>query len=385
VANLFAILGTTFGWLTILPAGCGVLYQMVAAVTMRRFFADHIPAPRRGDRVTLLKPLHGAEPRLFENLATFLTQDHMGPIQMVCGVQRADDPAIAIVEALRTAYPQTEIDLVVDPTVHGANAKVSNLINMAQAASSPVVILSDSDIAVAPDYVSRLLQTLGRPDVGVVSCLYRGRGDAGFWSRLGAAGVSYQFLPGVVIAVAYRLAEPCMGSTIALTDDTLQGIGGFEDFADTLADDHAIGQAVIAIGQQLAVPPMLVTHAFDERSFGALWRHELRWNATVRDIDLWSHIGAIVTMPLPLACLACLYAPKFGVALVAATVIARLFVVRTIDAAVGERTAPLWMALLHDFAAFAVYCASFFVRSVDWRGTSLTMKNDGRIAAATEH
>lgn len=376
---------TIIGWLTILLVTAGLAYQLVAAITVRRFFAQPAPTTIRTEAVTLLKPLHGAEPRLFENLASFLTLDHAGPIQLVCGVQRADDPAIAVVEALRAAYPRAHIDLVLDPTVHGANAKVSNLINMAAAVEHPILVLSDSDIAVGPDYLAHILAGLDRPGVDIVSCAYRGRGDAGFWSRLGAAGLSYRFLPSVTVAAAYRLADPCMGSTIALHLDTLEEIGGFERFADTLADDHALGQAVIAIGQRLAVPPMIVTHASDEANLAALWRHELRWGATVRDTAFWPYVGTIVAMPLPLACLACLYAPKIGIGLVVATAIARAAVVRGVDAAVGGRTAPLWMALLHDFAAFAVYCASFFVRSVDWRGTSLTMKQDGRIAAATEH
>lgn len=369
------------GWLAIALATAGIAYQLVASVVMRRFFAVRPPAAPRRDAVTLLKPLHGAEPRLFDNLSTFLALDHAGPLQMLCGVQRADDPAIAVVGALRAAHPHADIDLVIDPTQHGASGKVANLINMAPAARHPVLVLSDSDIAVRPDYLTRLLDTLDAPGVGIVSCLYRGRGDGNFWSWLGAAGLTYQFIIGVVVAVAHKLAAPCMGSTIALRRATLDAIGGFERFADTLADDHALGQAVIATGQTLAVPPMFVVHAFDETSLAALWRHEVRWAATVRDVAFWPYVGVVIGLPLPVACLSCLYAPAIGIWLVAAALIARLVVVRGVDAAVGERVAPTWLAPLHDFLGFAVYLASFFVRSVDWRGSTLRMKQ-GRIAAA---
>ncbi len=382
--HIFAIAGATLGLLAIALAAVGIAYQLFAARVLRRFFANPPAAPRRSDAVTVLKPLYGAEPRLFDNLATFLTLDHDGPVQLVCGIQRAEDPAIAVVEALRVAYPNAHIDLVIDPTAHGASGKVSNLINMMAVARHEVLVLSDSDIAVAPDYLARVLDALDRPGIGLVSCLYRGRGDAGFWSRFGAAGLTYQFMMGVVIAVAYRLADPCMGSTIALRRETLDRIGGFTRFADTLADDHAIGQAVIAHGLEISVPPMFVTHAFDETGLGALWRHEVRWHATVRDIGFWSYVGAIVAIPLPLACLASLYAPTIGLALVAAALIARLVVVRNVDAAVGERVASLWLVPARDFMSFAVYIAGFFVRSVDWRGATLTMKDDGRISAATE-
>ncbi|MEG3124568.1 bacteriohopanetetrol glucosamine biosynthesis glycosyltransferase HpnI [Sphingomonas sp. GB1N7] len=376
-----AHIAAIFGWFAILLAGAGIIYQLIASVVTRQFFATAALVGHSTEAVTLLKPLYGAEPRLFDNLATFLEQQHDGPVQMVCGVQRDDDPAIAVVRALQSAYPAATIDLVIDATRHGANGKVSNLINMMPAARHPIIVLSDSDMAAAPDYLARVLAALDRPGIGVVSCLYRGRGDGNFWSRLGAAGLTYQFIIGVVVAVAYKLAAPCMGSTIALRRETLDRIGGFKCFADTLADDHAIGQAVIASGLNIAVPPMFVTHAFDETGIGELWRHEVRWAATVRDIAFWPYVGVIIGLPLPVACLAVLYTPTIGLWLVAASLVARFIVVRSVDAAAGGRPAAFRLAILHDYFAFAVYIASFFVQSVDWRGATLTMKAGGRISS----
>ncbi|MEG3178076.1 bacteriohopanetetrol glucosamine biosynthesis glycosyltransferase HpnI [Sphingomonas sp. RB3P16] len=375
------LFGAALGWLAILLAACGVGFLLFAARTLRGFFAAARPHPVRREAVTLLKPLYGAEPRLFDNLATFLAQAHDGPLQLVLGVQRADDPAIAVVKALKAAHPDAHIDLVIDATSHGASGKLSNLINMDRVARHPIVILSDSDIAVAPDYVAHLLAVLDAPGVGAVTCLYRGRGDAGFWSRMAAAGVSYQFLLGATFGVAKRLATPCMGSTIALRRETLDAIGGFARFADVLADDYAVGESVRALGLTVAVPPFLVTHACDESSFGAVWRHELRWGATVRDLTFWPYVGSVVGLPLPVALLAALYWPAAGLSLALAAIFARWVVVRSVDEAVGRPVASFGIALLHDFAAFAVYIASFVVRSVDWRGATLTMKQDGRIAA----
>jgi ceramide glucosyltransferase len=275
---------TISGGLLLLLSGAGALYMLGVAMVLHRYFARVAPAPVRSEAVTLLKPLYGAEPKLTANLATFLVQDHAGPVQLLCGVQRPDDPAIAAIESLRAAYPDADITLVRDPTFHGASGKISNLVNMDAHARHGIVILSDSDIAVAPDYLARILAALDRPGVGAVTCLYHGRGDAGFWSRVAAAGLSWQFLPGALFGVALRLAKPCMGSTIAMRRETLDAIGGFARFADVLADDHAIGAAVEALGLQVAVPPMLVTHASAEQGLGELWRHELRWGATVRGL-----------------------------------------------------------------------------------------------------
>ncbi|MES2448935.1 MAG: bacteriohopanetetrol glucosamine biosynthesis glycosyltransferase HpnI [Pseudomonadota bacterium] len=377
---------TIIGWALLGLATIGTLYMIAATIVFRRFMALQAAPLPRAEAVTLLKPLHGAEPRLLENLASFLVQDHGGPIQLLCGVRVDDDPAIAVVEALRARYPHIAIDLVIDPRNHGANRKVSNLINMMVRAAHPILVLSDSDMVATPDYLSRVLAALDAPGVGAMTCLYRGRGDAGFWSRLGAAGLSYQFLPGAVFGVATGFARPCMGSTIAMRRETLDRIGGFERFADVLADDYAIGEAVHALGQTVAVPPMLVTHASAERRFGELWRHELRWGATVRSVVPEAYAGSVVGMPFPLALLGAALAPAHpdGLAIVLAALIVRIAIARFVDRAAGVPTAPWWLLPMRDCLTVAIFVASFFVASVDWRGQRLKMENDGRVSADPE-
>jgi len=373
------------GWLWLALAAIGSLYMVMAAETVRRFFAAASIPGMRTEAVTILKPLHGDEPRLADNLATFLNQDHAGPIQLLCGVQRADDPAIAAVESLRALHPAARIDLVVEPKTHGANGKISNMINMTPAIAHEIVVLSDSDIAVAPDYLPRLLAALDHPDVGAVTCLYRGRGDAGFWSRFGAAGLSYQFLPNAAFASARGLGDACMGSTIALRRDTLDRIGGFARFADILADDHAIGHAVRALGLRVVIPPMLVAHGSDETGFDALWRHELRWAATVRSITpAAAYAGSLITIPLPLALIGMIAHPLAGLVIAIVAMVARLMVARRIDAVAGTPTARHWLLPARDLVSFAIFVTSFVARSVDWRGARLTMGRDGRVAPEME-
>jgi ceramide glucosyltransferase len=362
----------------------GSAYMIAAAITLRGFLPPTAVAGRRNDAVTILKPLHGAEPRLTDNLATFLAQDHDGPVQLLCGVQRADDPAIAAIEALRARFPETRIDLIVDPTAHGANGKIANLINLEPHIAHDVVVLSDSDMAVGPDYLPRLLAALDAPRTGAVTIAYNGRGDAGFWSGIAAAGLSWQFLPGVVFGAAHGLARPCMGSTIAMRRGTLAAIGGFAAFADVLADDYAIGEAVAALGLEVAMPAMLVTHASTERDFGELWRHELRWGATVRDVVPVAYAMGVIAIPFPLALLAIPVHPLPGLALSGLALLARLSAAIVADRRGGARTAPLWLLPLRDCLTFMVFIASLTVRSVDWRGATLRMAQRGRISAQPE-
>ena len=378
-------------------AGAGyTLHAAYAVSRMNRLPVPHGPA----EPVSLLKPLHGAEPRLAENLATFLDQDWDAPIEMVAGVQRVDDPALEALANLSspakagahgsggkwapTFAGEDDVRIIVDPTPHGANAKVSNLINMLPAARHDLIVLSDSDMAVPRDYLAVLSGALAAPGVGAVTCVYRGRGDAGRWSDLAAAGISYHFLPQLVLGLALGLARPGMGSTIALRRTTLDAIGGFGRFADHLADDYALGEAVRDLGLTVAVPPMLLVHGCPETSLAALWRHELRWAVTIRRINLPGYAGMVVTHPLPFALLALPLAPVPASVALLAAIGARLALKRAVDRFAGTPTAPAWMLAPRDCLSFAVFLASFVARSVDWRGSRFNMERAGRMSAAPE-
>ncbi|OYY91359.1 MAG: hypothetical protein B7Y45_03530 [Sphingomonas sp. 28-66-16] len=373
-------------WLSGLMAVAGCGYIVATTVIVARF-----GSALRGARpttpaepVTVLKPLHGSEPRLRANLATFLEQDWAAPIQLVAGVHSAQDKAIAAVNRLAPGTTSRAVGLVVDGRRHGANAKIGNLINMMPSAAHDIIVLSDSDIAVTPAYLARVGGALAEPGVGAVTCLYRGRGDNGFWSQLGGAAISYRFLPSVLVSRALDAGAACMGSTIALRRETLDRIGGFERFADILADDHAIGEAVRALGLQVVIAPYVVTHASTEPSLAALFRHELRWGATVRDINPAGYAGLIVTMPLPFALLVLALAPGLAAGVLAGLTLALpILLKRAVDRLVGASTAPLWQMPLRECLSFVVFVTSFFVRTVDWQGARLDMAPEGKIKAAT--
>src|SRR5215468_4775350 len=153
--------------------GCACLVG--AMFLTMRFPRRALPAPGASmPRVTILKPLHGAEPGLYENLASFCTQNYPGAVQIILGVQDPRDDAIAVVEQLRAKYRDCHLDLVVDTTIHGLNRKVSNLVNMWRYAEYDVVVVADSDMRVDPDYLSRVVAGLEQPDVGAMTCLYHG-------------------------------------------------------------------------------------------------------------------------------------------------------------------------------------------------------------------
>jgi ceramide glucosyltransferase len=367
-------------------AGCA--YQLLAARLLRRLLAPPAPSqdPEPWPGVTVLKPLHGAEPGLEAALASLLAQDYPGPLQVVFGVQSPTDPAQAVVGTLRGAHPAADVALAVDATDHGANRKVSNLINMVERAKHPLLIVADSDIVVAPDYLRGVVAALSDPQVGVVTCPYRGLATRSPWSRLAAMGISYHFLPSVAVGVGLKMAHPCMGSTVALRRETLERIGGFPAFADQLADDYAIGAAVRAIGLRSVVAPVLVGHFCAEDSLLDLARHELRWARTVRGVDPAGFAGSVVTYPVPLAALATIFtgAAPIGLAALGIALICRFLLQRDVDRLADARTGPWWLTPLRDSLSFAVFLASFFVRAVDWRGARFRVDAQGTLERIEE-
>lgn len=365
-------------------AGAGILYLGAAALMTLRLAGRPLPVPTAHDPVTVLKPLHGAEPGLEDNLRSFLRQDYGAPIQVVFGVQNPADPAIAIVRSLQDDHPDQDIELVVDGRLHGTNRKVSNLENMAARARHPVIVLADSDMRVGPDYLAGVVSVLAAPGVGAVTCLYHGIAGEGRPARLMALGIDSHFLPGVAMGVGLGIGHPCMGSTIALRRETLDAIGGFRSIADALADDHAIGERVRALGLAVAVTPFTIGHVCGVETLGELAHQELRWSKTVRQIEPVGHAGAVVSHPLPFGLIALALAPNAITAGVAAAAIAaRIGLCLAAERAFGLKPHPYWLVPARDLLSFVVYAASFFGRGVQWRGYRYEVARSGALLPKT--
>ena len=348
----------------------GSAYAVAAGIFAGRLARTPPPGLAEAPALSLLKPLCGEEPGLKANLESFLRQDYRGPVQLVCGVQDEADPALATVEALRLRHPDADIAVVVDPRIHGPNRKVSNLINMLAAAKHEVLVLSDADIAVRPDYLAQVAAALAAPGVGAVTCYYRGAARAGGASVLAAMGVSYGFMPNVILGVALGLAKPCMGSTIALGRRTLDETGGFEALSDVLMDDYDIGRAVRARGLSVALPAFLVDHGCSEASLQEVIAHEMRWAVTVRMIDPAGHVGSLVTHALAWALvgLALTGGALAGWAAIVLAMACRLWLKSRIDRAAGASSGPALLLPLRDIMSFAIFIGSLFARAVYWRG-----------------
>jgi ceramide glucosyltransferase len=365
---------------SLLAATAGCLYLCAAVVLVGRFARRRLPAPGEMPPVTILKPLHGEEPGLEDNLLSFCTQNYPGPVQVVFGVQDPRDPAVGAATRLIGGLPDQSIELVIDPRQHGSNAKISNLVNITERAHHDVIVLADSDMRVGPDYLAHLVAELQRSGIGGVTCLYHGIPSKGLWPRLSSLAIDTNFLPNVIVGVMLGLARPCFGSTIALRRTTLDEIGGFRAFANILADDYAIGAALRARGHAVAIPPFVVGHVCSERSFGDLWRHELRWARTIKAAEGAGYAGLVLTHPLPFAVLGGVFgggAAALGLA--GAAVICRIGLCVRLERAFGLMPHPYWLLPLRDLLSFAVFITSFFGASVTWKGHDYRVTSEGNL------
>lgn len=340
-------------------------------------------AARRGGAaqppLTVLKPLCGSEPGLAARLARFCTQDYEGSVQVVLGARDGDAGAIAVAQEIKAKFPDGDIVLVVDVSNLGGNPKISSLIAMLPHCRYETLVLSDSDIAVEPDYLCGVAALLAMPRVGAVTCLYYGIGE-GFWQRLSALAINSHFLPQAIAAARLRPAKHCCGATIALRRSTLERIGGFAAFVDALADDYAIGAAVRSAGYEIATAPFLVGHCCFEDSLRKVALHQMRVARTIRNIAPIGYIGTIITHPWPLALLGLLAGSSTATLVAAAALASRAVLYSCVRRRFGMSSKQgYWLIPLQDIIAFAVYVASFFGKTVHWQGSDYRVTADGNL------
>jgi ceramide glucosyltransferase len=336
--------------------------------------------------VTLLKPLCGAEPGLYEDLRSFCRQDYPD-YQIVFGIRDASDPACAIARRLAAEFPSLPISVVVDSKLHGSNWKVSNLINMLPHALHDFLVMADSDACVEADYLRLVTPPLSDSRIGLVTCLYRGIPTPGMWSRIGAMYINEWYVPSVLLAWLFGYQGYVSGQTICIRRATLRAIGGFEMLADQLADDHRLGTLVRALGLRIVLSRHVVSGKHHEPSLGSVVRHEVRWMRTLRVLQPRCFLGLFLTFSLPLAVLGLVLTAAVSghTALVstsrllfAVTVLLRLVV------HVGHRVpvrgpllSDLWLLPLRDVLLGWVWLQCFFTSTVTWRGNDFSVDANG--------
>ncbi len=381
--------------LTIILAACAALaafssmvYYALCLWSALRFLhgrqADKSVRPTQA--VSILKPLRGTDPEMYESFRSHCLQDYP-EFEIIFGVSDPNDPAIPLVEKLKTEFPQRPIRLIVCSENLGANTKVSNLAQMARQARCEFIIVNDGDIRVEPDYLRRVLAPLTDPKVGLVTCLYRGIANSTLGSRLESLGISTDFCAGVLVAQTVDNGIRFgLGSTLAFRRRDLQAIGGFEAIADYLADDYQLGSRIAALGLKVKLSEVVVETFVPRYTLRTFVAHQLRWARTVRDSRFWGYLGLGLTFGLPWAVLVLVLAhgASWAWALLALTLAMRTGAAVMVGKFVlRDRQVMRFLAFIpvRDLIALLVWIISFAGHTVVWRGDRFRLENGklGRI------
>lgn len=336
--------------------------------------------------VSILKPLKGTDPEMYENFRSHFVQEYED-YEIIFGVSDPNDPAVHVVERLQQEFSQPAARLVVCEENLGVNTKVSNLAQMLRQARHEYVVVNDSDIRVRQDYLRTVISPLmieQTTKVGLVTCLYRGIAAPTLASRLESLGISTDFAAGVLAARQLeRGLRFGLGSTLAFRRSDLEESGGFEAFADYLADDYQLGHRLAGRGLAVELSEAVVDTYLPRYSFVEFVSHQLRWARTVRDSRPGGYAGLLLTFGIPwaLITLVCGRGAGWAWGLLAATVAIRIALAVTVGTSVlQDRQVPRLLPLLplRDLLAPLVWVGGLFGNTIVWRGEKFTLRK-GRL------
>lgn len=368
------------------------VYYVLASVAAARFFRRRTTAARASTRagdfapsVSILKPIRGLDRETYENFASFCSQDYP-EFEMLFCVSDESDPAVPVIEKIMAAFPERPIRLLFGSQPIGASDKVNKLCRMTREARYDLLLVSDSDVRVEPGFLRSVVAPFADAKVGGVTCLYRGLTDGSFAAEIEAIGNSADFAPGVLAAwlLNGKKLDFMLGAVMATTKRHLASIGGFESIADYFCDDYELGNRLAANGFQVELSITPVSIVYPHENVISAFRHQLRWNLSIRFSRPWGHAGLIFSQGLFWTVLGTCLAPGWY-----AYIYPTAYALFRTDAALsvgarGMRDQLIrrkgWLLVVRDAFSFFVWIASFFPRRIHWRDREFIVREKKLIA-----
>jgi ceramide glucosyltransferase len=358
------------------------IYWLLAWWMTRRFFRSRPRAPTDyAPPVSLLKPVRGLDAQALTNFTSFCQQDYP-QYELLFGFADADDPGIAVVRQLQSECPELAIRLVTGPVL-GPNRKASLLHHLVERAQHDILVISDSDMRVTPDYLRRVVAPLEDPVTGLVTCCYRGENARTLPAGLEALYIGTCFLPSAIIANQVFKFGFAMGSTAALRRSELARLGGFRSIAEYLADDYQLGARIAELGLRVHLSDYVVATVLGATHFRELWHRETRWNRCARVSRPWCYPGLLITFSTPLALLHILLSGStpIGWGMLAVSVAVRWLASTLISASTGDVVSRRWLLWLpaRDVLNILVWLIGGLGRLIVWRGDRFILRSNGRM------
>ncbi|MGI8772743.1 MAG: glycosyltransferase [Acidobacteriaceae bacterium] len=379
------------------------VYSVLVVVGVRRFLREHqvlraqqvlrdqqVISDQRGQSaaflppVSLLKPLHGAEPNLEAHLEGFFEQDYPSYEVLFCA-RHAKDAGLEIARGVAARHPLVPVRFVTSGEPLYPNAKVASLERMRHVASHDILLVSDSDVRVEPHYLRSVVAPFAAEEVGLVTCLYRGVamsarvpevGSRDLWSQLEGVGMSIEMTSGVLVAEMMEGMQFALGPTMAVRRRCVDEIGGFQVLGQYCADDFLLGNLVAANGHKVVLSSHVIDHIILNADFADSMQHQVRWMKSTRFSRPKGHFGTSLTFSTPFGLLALaaallLHHPLLGAIALAWSVVNRMLMAAVVGAGVvGERTLLRTVLLypLRDLMGFGFWLASYGSSHILWRG-----------------
>jgi len=379
------------------------------------FVARRFPLHRRvadpafAPDLTLLKPLKGSDTTTAESLRSWFNQNYAGRTQILFGVAEADDPVCKIVRELVAENPGRDAQFIVCERLSGANAKVAKLVQLEKLARHDLILVSDADVHVPPDFLANAVASLRDPEVGLVSCFYRLANPATLAMQWETIAINADFWSQVLQAATLKPLDFALGAVMLTRRKLLAEIGGFSALADCLADDYQLGHRIAGKGHRIALCPVVVECWDAPMNWSDVWKHQLRWTRTIRvcqplpyffsilsNATLWPLLWMLVELPeLLTASVQTIQSGSwqtFGLSVVmpcGAITAAALLLIRIILAQNLQRrltperdlVSPFWLVPVKDLLQAAIWFCAFAGNTVEWRGRKMKLRRDGTLVA----
>jgi ceramide glucosyltransferase len=374
----------------LLVAAAPFVYYILATLAAFRFFGRKQAQTQVGyaPPVSLLKPVRGVDFGSYENFASFCNQDYP-EYEVLFAVNDDRDPAVPLIRQIMADFPHRRIRLFTSAEELGTNRKVNKLAMLDREAQYDVLVLTDGDVRVDPDYLREVVAPLRDKKIGAVTSFYRAIAQDNFGAKLEAIGAASDFFAGVLMARWKEGIRFALGASIATTKEWVRKMGGFEAIADTLADDYELGLRIANAGGEIVLSHEPVCTMYPAQTFRGFWDHQLRWARTVRLCRPLSYLGLLFTQGLPWTLLAILFAPT---ALIASAYFAAYLVLRFAMAfTVGVwgvkddiLARNLWLVPIRDAIYFVVWLASFGSNRIRWGSGEYAIQK-GRMVPIAGH
>ncbi len=352
-------------------AGCACVYYILAIVAALHFRATPEPPLDFTPPLSVFKPLRGLERDIYGVLAGFCRQDYP-EYEVLFGVAGTQDPAVEVVRRLQQEFPRLPIRLLIADRRYGANRKVDSLDKMYREMRYQFLAISDSDMRVTPQYLRRIMAPFRDPQVGLVTCFYRGEHGGTLPSIFEAIGITGEFQPSTMVARMLEGVKFAFGSTMATRKELVEAIGGFPVLADYQGDDYEIGNRVARLGHRVAISPYIVDTVLPADTWGSMLQHQFRWVRSTAGSRPKGHFGLVFTYGLPFVLAALATAPHSAAVWTMAGTWLGLRLTSAWVAGVLVLNDPvlrryLFLIPARDLVSFGLWAASFFYRRITWK------------------